>query len=92
MKSKPFVGQVSESALKEYRDQHGYWPRVVSCNIGVLGVAAKEKDAQLALELARDGALVKQLAEAFGGIRYLDKRSSDFIENWEVEAYRRKQV
>ena len=46
----------------------------------------------LALELSRDGALIKQLAEAFGGINYLDDASREFIENWEVESYRRKQM
>ena len=45
----------------------------------------------LALTLALDGALVKRLARAFGGLQYLSDRAREFIENWEVESYRSKQ-
>ncbi len=58
----------------------------------MFGVGASATAARLALELAQDGALVQQLAQAFGGLHNLDKRASDFIENWEVEAYRRQQT
>ncbi|SVB75886.1 uncharacterized protein METZ01_LOCUS228740, partial [marine metagenome] len=44
--------------------------------------------AELALELAQDGAQVMQLAGAFGGIDYMTDRAREFIENWEVESYR----
>jgi rhamnose utilization protein RhaD (predicted bifunctional aldolase and dehydrogenase) len=50
------------------------------------------KQASLALELAKDGALVCQLAKAFGGIQFMTDRARLFIENWEVESYRQKQV
>ena len=43
-------------------------------------------------ELAQDGALVMQLAEAFGGINYMTDEQREFIENWEVESYRAQQV
>jgi hypothetical protein len=39
-----------------------------------------------------DGAIVQQLARAFGGLQLLKDASREFIENWEVEAYRMKQV
>jgi len=42
--------------------------------------------------MAKDSALVEQFAGAFGGIRYMSQREQDFIDNWEVEAYRRKVV
>ncbi len=41
---------------------------------------------------AEDGALVMQLAEAFGGINYMTDTQREFIENWEVESYRQKQM
>ena len=50
------------------------------------------KKPNLATAMARDGALIRQLAVAFGGIQLLDRRAQAFIENWEVEAYRSKQV
>ena len=42
--------------------------------------------------MAADCALIRQLAAAFGGIQLLDERSQKFIREWEVEAYRQKQV
>ena len=42
--------------------------------------------------MAADCALIRQLATAFGGMQLLDARSQQFIRDWEVEAYRQKQV
>ena len=42
--------------------------------------------------MAADCALIRQLAATFGGIQLLDERSQKFIREWEVEAYRQKQV
>lgn len=33
-----------------------------------------------------------RLAETFGGINYMTDAHREFIENWEVESYRQKQV
>ncbi len=89
-KSYHLVGEPTEEAVAAFREQHGYLPLVISCESGVYAVGKDEKTADLALTLSRDGALVAQLTEAFGGPRYMDKRASDFIENWEVESYRRQ--
>jgi rhamnose utilization protein RhaD (predicted bifunctional aldolase and dehydrogenase) len=86
----PLAAEPSPEAAAAYRRRWGYAPRVILCGAGVFGVGPKRRDAELALELARDGALVLQLADAFGGIRYLSDRARDFIDHWEVEAYRRK--
>jgi rhamnose utilization protein RhaD (predicted bifunctional aldolase and dehydrogenase) len=65
---------------------------VVVTGNAVLGVGASEKIARLALELALDGAVVRHLAKAFGGVKYLSDKDRGFIENWEVESYRSKQA
>jgi rhamnose utilization protein RhaD (predicted bifunctional aldolase and dehydrogenase) len=91
-KSYSFIGEPDGDALAAFRARHGYAPRIVVTVDGVFGVGASEKVAVLALELARDGALLEQLAPAFGGIEYLDDREREFIENWEAEAYRQQQV
>ncbi len=91
-KSYPFEGVLTPENLESVRAVRGYAPRVVVTNDAVLGVGANEKTARLALELALDGALVKQLARAFGGLQYLSDVSRGFIENWEVESYRAKQA
>jgi rhamnose utilization protein RhaD (predicted bifunctional aldolase and dehydrogenase) len=91
-KSYPFEGVLTADNLRAFQAVRGYAPRVVVTDAAVLGVGPSEKVARLALELALDGALVKRLARAFGGLQYLGDRSRGFIENWEVESYRAKQV
>lgn len=91
-KSFPFEGVLTADNLRAFKAARGYSPRVVVADHAVLGVAADEKTARLALELALDGARVKQLARAFGGLQYLGDVSRGFIENWEVESYRSKQA
>jgi rhamnose utilization protein RhaD (predicted bifunctional aldolase and dehydrogenase) len=91
-KSYPFEGVLTVENLRAFKAVRGYSPRVVVTRHAVLGVGANEKTARLALELALDGAQVKQLARAFGGIQYLSDVSRGFIENWEVESYRAKQA
>ena len=91
-KSYPFEGVLTAENLLAFKAARGYAPRVVVTDDAVLGVGASEKTARLALELALDGARVKRLSKAFGGLQYLSDVSRGFIENWEVESYRSKQV
>lgn len=79
-------------SISVFEQNHGYKPHIVAFDNAVWGVGTTEKKAKLALELALDGALVVQLADAFGGIEYMTDRARKFIENWEVESYRSKQM
>ncbi|NLF30634.1 MAG: class II aldolase [Planctomycetes bacterium] len=91
-KAYPLRGQVTRQAVAAYAERHGYPPRVVAADGMVAGLGTSPTRADLALELARDGALVKQLAAAFGGLEYMTQRALDFIDHWEVESYRQKQI
>ncbi len=91
-RSRPFVGVVTSENLRRFRDQHGFAPLILATAEGVFGLGKNPANAALALELARDGALVRQLAAAFGGVEYMDARAVGFIDNWEVEAFRRAVV
>lgn len=91
-KSFAYRGELSKEGLDAFRARHGYVPRVVVTPTAVYGVGASLKQAQLALELAQDGAMVAQLATAFGGLQCLTDAARTFIENWEVESYRSKQI
>jgi len=91
-KSYPFEGVLTVDNLRAFKEAHGYAPRIVIMDQAVLGVASTEKNARLALMLAMDGAAVRRLARAFGGLQLLKDASRTFIENWEVEAYRMKQA
>ncbi|MBN2686443.1 MAG: class II aldolase/adducin family protein [Pontiellaceae bacterium] len=91
-KAYPFVGDLSPDIAQAYKKQRGYAPKVVVAQEWVYGIGCSQKNAELALELALDGALVMQLAVAFGGIHYMSDAQREFIENWEVESYRAGQV
>lgn len=91
-KSYALQGDPTSEAVEAFRAKHGYAPQVVGCESGVFGLGPGEKVARLALTFALDGALVKQLAAAFGGVQYMSDRAREFIEHWEVESYRQKQI
>jgi rhamnose utilization protein RhaD (predicted bifunctional aldolase and dehydrogenase) len=91
-KAFPFVGALTAEAVAKYKAERGYMPKVVIAGRRAYGIGTSQKNADLALELAQDGALVIQLAEAFGGIEYMSVAAREFIENWEVESYRQQQA
>lgn len=91
-KSFALVEEPTHKSGETFKAEHGYLPQVIACENAVFGIAETQKKASLALELSRDGALVKQLTKAFGGIEYMTDRAREFIENWEVESYRAKQI
>jgi len=84
----PFTDELTEEAAANYKTRHGFAPKVVVGSNRVFGIGTTQNNAQLALELAQDGAQVMQLSEAFDGIDYMTDRAREFIENWEVESYR----
>jgi rhamnose utilization protein RhaD (predicted bifunctional aldolase and dehydrogenase) len=91
-KAFPYVADVDQAGAQAYQAERGYAPKVVVAGERVYGIGSSQNNADLALELAQDGALVMQLSEAFGGINYMTDAQREFIENWEVESYRSKQV
>jgi rhamnose utilization protein RhaD (predicted bifunctional aldolase and dehydrogenase) len=92
MKSFVHKGAISKQSILDFKEKNGYYPKILETPATVYSIGPNLAGTYLALELARDGALIKQLAGAFGGINYLDDASREFIENWEVESYRRKQM
>jgi len=92
MKSFVHKGDISKKSILDFKEKNGYYPKILETPGAVYSIGPNLAGTYLALELAKDGALIKQLAGAFGGINYLDDASREFIENWEVESYRRKQM
>ncbi|OGV43986.1 MAG: hypothetical protein A2X48_05405 [Lentisphaerae bacterium GWF2_49_21] len=83
--------KIDSAAIAKFAEQKGYKPLVVSIpEKAVFTVARTLKDARTVELLAGDAALVQQLTSAFGGPNYLLGKSYKFIENWEVESYRKK--
>ncbi|HMP75697.1 MAG TPA: class II aldolase/adducin family protein [Kiritimatiellia bacterium] len=91
-KAFPYRGALTREGFAAYRSERGYLPRIIDTPEGVFAVRNTVTAAELSLALARDGGLVRQLAAAFGGVRYLDDAARRFIESWEVESYREQQA
>ncbi len=90
-KSFAYAGEFTAEGLAAYRQERGYLPKVLAVpGKAVFCVGPNLKDARATAIAAMDAAQVLQLTQAFGGPRYLADAEWGFIENWEVEAYRRK--
>jgi len=93
MKSYALIVQdLTPDAIRSFIHVHGYYPYVVSTTEGVYTFGESDKVADLARDLAQDGALIVQLADAFGGVQFMTDVAREFIENWEVESYRKQQI
>ncbi|MCF6176683.1 MAG: SDR family NAD(P)-dependent oxidoreductase [Victivallaceae bacterium] len=82
--------EISPAVIEDFTTTHGYKPKVVSVpGKAVFCAGATIKDATTVAQLAHDAALVQQLTAACGGFSYMSDASREFIENWEVESYRK---
>ena len=90
-KSYAYTGPVTPEGLQRFEDDHGYRPKIVAVDGKATFAADVDlKNARGTMTVAMDAALVERLTHTFGGPRWLDDREREFIENWEVESYRRK--
>jgi rhamnose utilization protein RhaD (predicted bifunctional aldolase and dehydrogenase) len=93
MKSYPLVsGAPTVEEVRAFMETWDYAPYVVSTPEGVYTFGESDTVAGLAMDLAQDGAVVAQLAAAFGGVQDMTDAARAFIENWEVESYRKQQI
>ena len=89
-KSNAYVGDGSAESLAAYKAEHGYMPKVLFIGGKLLCTAAPTlNEAKNAATAVENALRIEPLAKAFGGIHYMTKEQAGFIENWEVESYRR---
>mgnify|MGYP003731890293 CR=1 FL=1 len=90
-KSFALVDDPTAVGVASFTEERGYAPKVVSLSgKAVLAADTTLKGARETIEVARDAARVGALTAAFGGPRFLPEDDYAFIENWEVESYRKK--
>ncbi|GHV85852.1 short-chain dehydrogenase [Spirochaetia bacterium] len=86
-------GENREKAWKAHTERTGRPPKIAALQgLGIFGLGASEKNAALAVELFTDAVKVAVYAESFGGPRFMTPEKIAFINNWEAEQYRAKQV
>jgi len=77
--------------VRVYFDRYGYLPKVlVLQKNGVIGVEESPKSAQNVLDVYENILKISVYSEDFGGPKFLNDEQIAFIDNWEVENYRRK--
>jgi rhamnose utilization protein RhaD (predicted bifunctional aldolase and dehydrogenase) len=77
-------------SLREFEKTKGYFPKViVEEKGGLIIVEESEKSIQTVLEVFTDMMKISLLSEQFGGPHFMTKEQISFIDNWEVENYRR---
>ncbi len=77
--------------IAAYFDEYGYLPKVLALqNQGIIGVEENRKSAQNVLDVYENILKISFFAENFGGPKFLNEEQIAFIDNWEVENYRRK--
>ncbi len=83
-------GDAIAEKLKEFEAEHGYFPKViVEEKGGLILVEESEKSVQTVLEVYSDMLKISYLSEQFGGPNFMTDEQISFIDNWEVENYRR---
>jgi len=77
--------------LPEFTKKYGYPPKVILVkNYGLIAVEDNAASAEIALEVYEDLMKVSLYSESFGGPHFMTDDEIAFIDNWEVENYRRK--
>lgn len=81
----------AEEKIEAYIEKRGHTPKVilVKC-LGLLAVGDSSKNAQIITDVYTDAAKIAWYAQGFGGEHAMEPAWISFIDNWEVENYRRK--
>ena len=83
----------AEKAIPAFTEQFGYLPKVLMIKgIGLVAVGDHAKQCDIILDVFEDAMKVAYIAHSFGGPHPMTTEQIDFIDNWEVENYRRSVV
>lgn len=92
-----YVGETSdlvkeaEEKIEEYAARRGHTPKVLLVKgIGLVAVGDHAKNAQIITDVFCDAVKIAAYARHFGGEHAMEPEWISFIDNWEVENYRRK--
>lgn len=81
----------AQKKITEFRQQYGYPPKVILIkDIGLIAIGDHHKQAQTITDVFTDMMKISVLSESFGGQNFMTEKQIEFIDNWEVENYRRK--
>lgn len=80
----------AEKAIPAFREKFGYLPKVLLIKgIGLVAVGDNAAQCDIILDVFEDAMKIAWIAGSFGGPHPMTQAQIDFIDNWEVENYRR---
>jgi rhamnose utilization protein RhaD (predicted bifunctional aldolase and dehydrogenase)/NAD(P)-dependent dehydrogenase (short-subunit alcohol dehydrogenase family) len=89
-KVEDIVKRTKDSA-KKFSDKYGYSPRVVLIQgIGMFCIGDSKRNADNSAIIYEDAVKIMKYSSPYGGPHFMNDRQSKFIDEWEVENYRRK--
>ncbi len=81
----------AEKEIEAYVKKYGYTPKVILIkNVGLVAVGDNAAGCDIILDVFLDMMKIAYLSQSFGGEHPMTQAQIDFIDNWEVENYRRK--
>lgn len=79
------------AACEQFEETHGYYPKVIiEENKGLIVVEENESSLNNVQDVFLDQMKISYLSENYGGPHFMTADQIKFIDNWEVENYRRK--
>lgn len=89
-KSFAYTGEATCEGIAAFKAARGYLPKVIEIpGKGIFTAGATLHDARSTAIALANAKRIEGLTHAFGGPNYLTVEEYSFIENWEVESYRR---
>ncbi|MDO5523995.1 MAG: SDR family NAD(P)-dependent oxidoreductase [Bacteroidia bacterium] len=80
----------AKKSIPDFANKFGYLPKVLLIKgIGLVAVGDNAKQCDIILDVFEDAMKVAYLSQSFGGAHPMTQPQIDFIDNWEVENYRR---
>lgn len=78
-------------AVEDFKTSNGFFPKIIALeNKGLLALEQDQKSSRIAMDVFKDMLKIAWFSSYFGGPRHLNQQQIDFIDNWEVENYRRQ--
>ncbi len=77
-------------AIPAFKEKFGYLPKALLIKgIGLVAVGDNARQCDIILDVFEDAMQIAWLSKSFGGAHPMTQEQIDFIDNWEVENYRR---
>ncbi len=80
-----------QTSVRKFIKQYSYYPRIIFVQgIGMFAIGDNKRNADNALAVYEDSLKIIRNSSSFGGPHFMNDRQMRFIDEWEVENYRRK--